>query len=578
MTAMTQPGGSPRDGVPNDPHGSATLSPYVSYDDEKLSSDLICRQIVVNGDLWEIIRKANHNSQLPISRVPPEVLEVIFLRLLEAIRVSSPHGTAEPGSFNFLFVCRHWYEVAVNSQNLWCCWDSKAQRWSTFLERSKRAPLHLHFISNFSYEQGLDDKTTKAAAEMFQSFEVQGRFVDVDFHGGRYFVDMYLRLSKSWSRPEHPSPLKSLHLRPADDNTAHNFRHTPIIVPSHYWLKLFPELDELELRDCRCDWDAPVFSTSSLRRLAIVSGDPFCNPRMPQIEFMIYCNRALDHLELSAPTGCQPSQTQSPSLPFLRTLGVSGILLDAMKLLQYIDSPKTLERLNLVLTTNVFGELDFGGAFLRGFHAQRATVRWVDVELKNCSIVIRSFTSTDKIAEPFSIIEIVQGYHVQPAGTKLWQKLNIHAVCSATLPLESVEKLSIRGEGQYKPGWSQDVTKLFEVLSPTLGEIEVSGNYISSGILEALMTLPTPRTGRYGPSRARSQLPNLKYLRLVGVDLEGHMEDAPVPFHRLLKHCIEKRRDEKPGLGVRRLKRVEVHDSRSHDLGDGCKFPTLLRR
>lgn len=537
---------------------------------EQPNSGFIRRRIVVKGDLWEIIERTTHNSRLPVFRIPPEVLEAIFLRLLETIRTASPHGTAEPGSFNFLFVCRDWYEVAINAQNLWCHWDSRAERWSTFLDRSKRAPLHLHFFSNVAQDWG--NETAKVAGEYFQDLEVQSRFIDIDFHGARYFVDMYLELSKSWSRPEHPSPLKSLRLRPADGHLlSSDTSHTPIIIPSHYWLKLFPELDVLELRDCKCDWDAPIFFTSSLRRLAIVCRDPFYNPKMPQIESMIYHNRALDHLELSAPTGCQPSQTLSPSLPFLRTLGVSGMLLDGIKLLQYLNSPRTLERLNLVLITDVFGELDLGGSFLREFHAQRTTIPRVDVELKNSSIIVRSFNSLDDTIEPFSVIEIIQGHQPQHAGTILWQKLNIHAVCSAALPLETVEKLSIRGGGRFKPGWSWDAVRLFEVLSPTLGEIEALGDHVSSGVVEALALLPTWDAHSSGFSLAMPQLPNLKYLRLVGVDLEGRTEDAAVPFHRLLKHCIENRRDAGLTFGVGRLKRLEISSCKSCDW-DKCKF------
>ena len=513
-----------------------------------------------------------------MSRIPPEVLEAILLRLLETIRASSLHGTAEPRTFSFLFVCRRWYEVAVNAQNLWCYWDSKAERWPTFLDRSKRALLHLRFFSNSNSAQGWDNKTTKAAAEMFQSLEVQSRFIDLDFHGARYFTEMYLTLSKGWSRPEHPSPLKSLRLRPTDDRVARDIsRAAPLIVPSHYWLKLFPELDELELRDCRCDWDAPVFFTSSLRRLAIVCRDPLCNPKMPQIESMICHNPALDHLEVSAPLGCQPSQTLSPSLPFLRTLGVSGMLPDAVKLLQYLNSPRTLERLDLVLTTDAHGDLDLGGPFLRGFHAQRATVRWVDFELKNCSIVIRSSTSLDNAAEPFSVIEIIQGYRSLTAKMKLWQKLNIHAVCNAALPLESVEKLSIHGEGQYKPGWPRDLIKLFEVLSPTLGEIVGFGNHISSGIVEALTILPPSGTYSFGFNLPRSHLPNLKHLRLINVDLKGHIEDAPVPLHRLLKHWIEDRQDAGARSGIGRLKTLEIYGYKSDGWDDECKFTTSLK-
>jgi hypothetical protein len=547
-----------------------------SHKNEQPINSFSRRQIAVKGELWDTITKTTHNSHLPVFRIPPEVLEAIFLRLLETIRAASPNGTAAPGSFNFLFVCRHWYEVAVDTQSLWSYWDSKAERWSTFLDRSKRAPLHLRFFSNIT--QDWDSKTAKAAGEMFQSLDVQSRFIDVDFHGARHSVDLYLGLSKSWSRPEHPSPLKSLRLRPADDHLfVRDISRAPVIIPSHYWLKLFPELEELELRDCRCDWDAPIFFTSSLRRLVIVCRDPFCNPKMSQIESMIYHNRALDHLELSAPVDCQPSQTLSPSLPFLRTLGVSGTLPDAIKLLRYLNSPRTLERLDLILITDVFGELDFGGPFLRVFHAQSTTIRRVDIELKNSSIVVRSFSSLGSAAEPFSTIEIVQGHRPQPPGTSLWQKLNIYAVCSSALPLESVEKLTIRGEGRFKAGWSRDAIRLFEVLSPTLGELEAFGVHASSGIVEALTVHSAWDTPSSGFAPARSQLPNLRYLKLVGVDLEGYMEGATVPFHRLLKHCMENRRDMDPRLGVRRLKRLEIYNCKSYDSNDRCKFPTPLR-
>ena len=210
-----------------------------------------------------------------------------------------------------------------------------------------------------------------------------------------------------------------------------------------------------------------------------------------------------------------------------------------MKLLGYFNSPRTLERLDLVLITDVFGELDFGGPLLRRFHAQRTTSRRVDVELKNSSIIVRSFNSLDSAAEPFSVIDTVQGRRPQPAGTRLWEKLNIYAVCSAALPLESVEKLSIRGEGQFKIGWSWNAVRLFAALSPTLGEVEAFGDHLSIGIVEALVVLLTFDAPSSGFSLTRPQLPNLKHLRLVGVDLEGHTEGAPVPLHSLLRHCME---------------------------------------
>jgi len=87
--------------------------------------------------------------------------------------------------------------------------------------------------------------------------------------------------------------------------------------------------------------------------------------------------------------------------------------------------------------------------------------------------------------------------------------------------------------------------------------------------VEALMLFPTRDTRDYGFSSSKSQLLNLNYLRLVGVDLEGpSIEEAPVPFHRLLGYWIHNCRNTVPGLGVGRLK-LEIHNSGSYDTDDG---------
>lgn len=71
------------------------------------------------------------------------------------------------------------------------------------------------------------------------------------------------------------------------------------------------------------------------------------------------------------------------------------MLPDAIEPLRYLNSPRTLEPLDLVLVTDVFGELNSGDSFLQGFHAERTTIRRVDVELKSSSIIVRSFSSLD---------------------------------------------------------------------------------------------------------------------------------------------------------------------------------------
>ena len=63
--------------------------------------------------------------------------------------------------------------------------------------------------------------------------------------------------------------------------------------------------------------------------------------------------------------------------------------------------------------------------------------------------------------------------------------------------------------------------KLFEDHSPTMGEVEGFSDHIPSGIVEALTVFPTWDTRSSGFNPARSQLPNLKHLGLVGASLEG---------------------------------------------------------
>ena len=82
------------------------------------------------------------------------------------------------------------------------------------------------------------------------------------------------------------------------------------------------------------------------------------------------------------------------------------------------------------------------------------------------------------------------------------------------------------------------------------------GNYLSIGIVEALTVLPTLNTHSAGFSFAKPQLPNLKHLRLVRVDLETHTEYSLVPLHSFLRHCTEKRQDTGPRFGVRRLEKL----------------------
>ena len=65
--------------------------------------------------------KRTRNSLSNISKLPPEVLGNIFCR---NVCFNDEFDGLEDGSHNFLFVCHHWYEVALGTPELWSFWGN----------------------------------------------------------------------------------------------------------------------------------------------------------------------------------------------------------------------------------------------------------------------------------------------------------------------------------------------------------------------------------------------------------------------------------------------------------------------
>lgn len=70
----------------------------------------------------------------PALLCPPEILGDIFEKSLDYPAYIS---TTSKQNFNFLFVCRWWYQVAVGATRLWTSLDGNVKSWLTFLIRSR---------------------------------------------------------------------------------------------------------------------------------------------------------------------------------------------------------------------------------------------------------------------------------------------------------------------------------------------------------------------------------------------------------------------------------------------------------
>jgi len=101
----------------------------------------------------EIIRlKRTRNSLLNIARIPPEILGHIFR--FNVAEVGDPYFAEIPkGSYNFLLVCHHWFQVALRTPAIWTSWGNDLKDWKRWYLRSGISTLDL-ILDEWRYKDG----------------------------------------------------------------------------------------------------------------------------------------------------------------------------------------------------------------------------------------------------------------------------------------------------------------------------------------------------------------------------------------------------------------------------------------
>ena len=294
------------------------------------------------GDVIQL--KRARNSLLNISiRVPPELLGQVFR--WNAIPVGD-YGELRKGSYNFLLVCNHWFEVASGTPELWAYWGNTIKLWLQRYRRSGPAPLDLvlrtrNFMGDYNlttpFDKSLRDALRdRAARDSIRSIHLRGRdaillhrVISSLTHDGEGIRD---------------SSIESLRLE-----------HTNLDASTFLTRHRFPRLRELRLfTNARiASWDHLKIQAPSLTTLSVGFAKALNNPSTSQLLSILASYPNLQDLllyETMIPHDDDDGDTSRVSLHRLKKLELLGDCSHVFQLLDRLDYPDALDSVYLYLS------------------------------------------------------------------------------------------------------------------------------------------------------------------------------------------------------------------------------------
>jgi len=291
------------------------------------------------GDIIQL--KRARNSLLNIStRVPPEVLGQVFhWNVIPVV----DHGGLEKGSYNFLLVCNHWFEVASGTPELWAYWGNTLNQWSRRYKRSGTSPLDLALVAHRSMDPDpvlfdgplRDAIRVRAACDSIRPIDLRG-----PDSGLLQSVISSLTLD---GKEVRDSSIESLRV----DNSSLDI--SPFLACYR-----FPRLRVLSLNcPITSPWDYLKLQATSLTTLSLWSvGSPTSITRHQFLSiFASYQNlQELSLCEVMVPNDTGDGPRSRAPLRQLKRLRLVGHYIGVLRLLDWLEHPDKMDSVYLNLS------------------------------------------------------------------------------------------------------------------------------------------------------------------------------------------------------------------------------------
>ena len=469
----------------------------------------------------ETARLKRLSNSLPVC-LAPEILGYIFW--WGVVSGVGPSGRIARNTYNFLFVCRYWFNVAISNPSLWAFWGTSLRECVAFRRYSGAVPLYLNLIDTST------NQDIKEASGVLQDLTVQRRIRHLRIHTPPKTLMNILSFMSTPQQSSIRSQIRSLILTVEGPWTAEHSEEVPDIT-NFLNTHSLPELQSLRLRGCNLRWKCLIFQTSKLTHLSIHAYEKSRKPTVLQLADMFARNGALEEINLSLEVASVlednlPESSTSIFLPRLRRLVVHGNAAGYAQLLNLLTFSNELKHVRADLSLDRI-VMDVAAAltpFLPNlFHNRQQSNLAIHIvyALVGLSINVSRLGERGD-AEDFLMLRI------SSLDMGFWDVApTLPEDVARRLPTANVTCLGIR---RYSAMFRQDFRRLFQTVS-AVRELRVT----DSAINDIIRVLASPSPAVEGET---TPLPHLHTFRLKDINFASTLHTGAVVH---LSHLLEQR-------------------------------------